>query len=124
MADRAFLKQFYDNDPDSLNVRQLSFLTGARDWAGATEVVSKFQLEGVMDTIQCSYLIVHGTEDFLGADIAVNSAAYAKSKGIDVTLKLFTPEETGAAHCQMDNPTLGQEYICDWIADRLGVKQS
>lgn len=124
LADRPFLKQFHENDPDSLNVRQLSFLTGAKDWDGATEVVSKFRLEGVIDTIQCPYLIVHGTEDFLGAELATSSAAYAKSKGVDVTLKMFTPEETGASHCQMDNPTLGQEYICDWIADRLGVKQS
>ncbi len=78
----------------------------------------------MIGNIRCPYLVVHGTEDFLGVDIAEDSVAYARSKGVDVTYKLFTPEETGAAHCQMDNPTLGQEYICDWIADRLGITQS
>ena len=32
-------------------------------------------------------------------------------------------EETGAAHCQCDNPTLGKEYACDWLADKLSIDQ-
>ena len=51
------------------------------------------------------------------------SYEYLKERGVDVTLRIFTAEETGAAHCQIDNPSLGQEYICDWIADRLGIDQ-
>ena len=33
------------------------------------------------------------------------------------------PEETGAEHCQHDNPTLGQEVLADWLADRFGIDQ-
>ena len=122
LADRDFLKEFYRAAPNSLNVRQLMFLTGSANWDETMDVVGKFRLDGVIDTISCPYLVVHGEQDFLGVDIAENSVAYAKSKGVDVTYKLFTSAETGAAHCQMDNPTLGQEYICDWIADRLGIQ--
>ena len=32
-------------------------------------------------------------------------------------------EETGAEHCQHDNPTIGQEILADWLADRFGIDQ-
>jgi hypothetical protein len=37
----------------------------------------------------------------------------------DVTLKIFTAEETAAMQGHADNPTLANEYIFDWIAARL-----
>jgi hypothetical protein len=40
---------------------------------------------------------------------------------VDVSIKWISPEETGAAHCQIDNPTIGMELICDWLADRLAT---
>ncbi|MDK2760447.1 MAG: esterase FrsA [Sphingopyxis sp.] len=124
LSEEDFLRAFEKNNPDSLNVRQLTWLVGAKDWDETIEKLKNFKLEGVIDKIRCPYLVVHGEQDFLGADIAEDSVNYARSKGVDVTYKLFTPEETGAAHCQMDNPTLGQEYICDWIADKLGLVQT
>ena len=48
---------------------------------------------------------------------------YAKAKGVNVTLRLTSAEETGAEHCQHDNPTLGQEIMCDWLADIFGIDQ-
>ncbi len=30
---------------------------------------------------------------------------------------------TGADHCQHDNPTIGQEYIADWLADVFGIDE-
>ncbi|MFM9578061.1 hypothetical protein, partial [Streptomyces turgidiscabies] len=48
---------------------------------------------------------------------------YARSKGVDVTLRLTSPEEPGAEHCQHDNPTLGQEILCDWLADVFKIDQ-
>lgn len=123
LSDRGWLEAFYERDPESLNVRQFMWLTGTKSWEEAMEATKDFRLEGVIDKIRCPYLIVHGEHDFLGPDLGETSARYAKSKGVDVTYKLFSAEETGAAHCQMDNPTLGQEFICDWIADQLGVAQ-
>jgi hypothetical protein len=48
---------------------------------------------------------------------------YGKAKGVDVTLRLLSEEETGAEHCQHDNPTIGQEILADWLADRFGIDQ-
>src|SRR3989442_13478632 len=48
---------------------------------------------------------------------------YAKAHGVDVTLRFVTPEETGAEHCQHDNPTIGQELMGDWLADVFGIDQ-
>lgn len=28
-------------------------------------------------------------------------------------------EETGASHCQADNPTIGQEFVADWLQRKL-----
>jgi hypothetical protein len=42
---------------------------------------------------------------------------------VKVTLRLTTEEETGAEHCQHDNPTLGQELMGDWLADVFGIDQ-
>jgi hypothetical protein len=42
---------------------------------------------------------------------------------VDATLRLTSPEETGAEHCQHDNPTIGQEILSDWLADRFGIDQ-
>jgi dienelactone hydrolase len=83
-----------------------------------------FKLEGVIDKIRCPYFIVHGGYDVLGVDQAQKVYDYAKAHGVDVTLRLVTEEETGAEHCQHDNPTLGQELINDWLADRFGIDQS
>ncbi|MBW2370139.1 MAG: alpha/beta hydrolase, partial [Deltaproteobacteria bacterium] len=35
-------------------------------------------------------------------------------------LKIFTPEDGGIEHCQVDNNLLGIEYISDWVAEVLG----
>ena len=48
---------------------------------------------------------------------------YGRKHGVDVTLRLVEEDETGAEHCQHDNPTIGQELMADWLADRFGIDQ-
>jgi hypothetical protein len=38
-------------------------------------------------------------------------------------LRLVSEDETGAEHCQHDNPTIGQELMADWLADCFGINQ-
>ena len=52
----------------------------------------------------------------------VLSRFYYRWHGIRL-LRLIGEEETGAEHCQHDNPTIGQEYMADWLADRFGIDQ-
>ena len=85
--------------------------------------VQKFKLEGVLDHMKCPYLVLHGGHDVLGVESVKLVYDYAKSKGVNVTLRLTSAEETGAEHCQHDNPTLGQEIMIDWLADIFGIDQ-
>lgn len=34
---------------------------------------------------------------------------------------MIEPEETGAEHCQHNNPTIGQEYMADWLPSIFGI---
>lgn len=101
----------------------IRWVFGAASMDEALEKGKDFKLEGIIDTIQCPYLIVHGGYDVLGVDQAQRVYDYAKDKGVDVTLRLVTEDETGAEHCQHDNPTLGQELINDWLADLFRIDQ-
>lgn len=101
----------------------IRWVFGASSMKEAFEKGKDFKLEGVIDKIRCPYLIVHGGYDVLGVDQAQKVYDYAKQNGVDVTLRLVTEEETGAEHCQHDNPTLGQELINDWLADLFKIDQ-
>ncbi len=101
----------------------ITWVFGAKNMAGAAEIAKPFKLEGVLDNMKCPYLIIHGGHDVLGVEAVNTVYNYAKSKGIDVTLRLTSEEETGADHCQHDNPTLGQELMIDWLADRFAIDQ-
>jgi hypothetical protein len=87
------------------------------------EICKRFRLQGVLDEMKCPYLICHGGHDVLGVQTAQLVYDYARNAGIDVTLRMVSAEETGAEHCQHDNPTLGQELMLDWLADRFGIDQ-
>ena len=117
-------------DPSRIAVRHLHWVLGI-EGEGTEEgfevirkTLAQYKLEGVQDKIQCPYLITEGECDFAGFEFAVQSYEYSKARGLDVTFKEFSAEGTGAAHCQIDNPTIGQEYICDWLADKLDIDQT
>jgi prepilin-type processing-associated H-X9-DG protein len=110
--------------PNAIAFRHLVWVSGQKDFEGAVEHFKDFELESVIGQISCPYLIVHGECDFGGLDAAKDSYAAAKAKGVDATLRIFKAEETGACHCQIDNPTLGQEFICDWLSKTLGVDET
>jgi hypothetical protein len=42
-----------------------------------------------------------------------------KVRVVDVPIEFLSEEETAAEHCQHDNPTIGEEYMFDWLADTL-----
>jgi pimeloyl-ACP methyl ester carboxylesterase len=96
---------------------------GAGSMKEAMEKARPFTLDGHLDHMKCPYLIVHGGHDVLGVAAAQKVADYAKSKGVDVTLRFVNEDETGADHCQHDNPTMGQELMIDWLADRFGIDE-
>lgn len=110
--------------PNKLIWGHLKWVFGCSTPEDVVEKAKGFTLDGIIDKITVPYLVLQGTEDWLGLKTATDTYDYAKAKGVKAELKLFDPSETGAAHCQVDNPTLGQEFICDWLAAQLGVDQA
>lgn len=103
--------------------RHLTWVFGVKTMADVVERTKQFNLRGVLRSMKCPYLIVHGGHDVLGVVAAGKLHGAAKDAGVDVTLRVVTEEETGADHCQHDNPTIGQELMIDWLADRFGIDQ-
>jgi pimeloyl-ACP methyl ester carboxylesterase len=97
---------------------------GKPSMKAAMEKAREFTLDGHLDHMKCPFLVMHGGHDVLTVSQAQKVYDYAKAKGVDVTLRLLSEEETGAEHCQHDNPTIGQEILADWLADRFGIQQS
>lgn len=101
----------------------ITWVFGVRNMAEAFERGRDFALEGHIDKIRCPYLICHGGSDVLSVQQALKVYDYAKANGVNVTLEMIQEEETGAEHCQHDNPTIGQEKMADWLADVFGIDQ-
>ena len=101
----------------------IKWVFGAETMDEALEKGKDFELEGVLGGMQCPYLIIHGGHDVLGVQQATKVYEHAKENGVDVTLRVLSEEETGAEHCQHDNPTIGEEHMFDWLAGRFGIDQ-
>ncbi|HEY6831203.1 MAG TPA: YqiA/YcfP family alpha/beta fold hydrolase, partial [Pseudolabrys sp.] len=119
------LTDMWGNKGDDFGLAMhIRWVLGAKTMAEAHKKMVPFTLEGHLENMKCPYLIVHGGHDVLTVSAARASYDYAKAKGVDVTLRILDPDETGAEHCQHDNPTIGQEILCDWLADRFGSDQT
>ena len=84
----------------------------------ALKKLEGFRLEGVVQRIRCPFLLVHGADDKqIPLDMARRcfDAVGSERKAF----KVFTREEGGSHHCQVDNTTLGVHYMWDWLEDVL-----
>ena len=116
-------QRFRDRGEGHALANHMKWVFGAKSMAEAIDKARPFKLEGVLREMRCPYLVLHGGHDVLGVENAKTVYDYAKSNGVKVTLRLTSEEETGAEHCQHDNPTLGQELMIDWLADVFRIDQ-
>jgi dipeptidyl aminopeptidase/acylaminoacyl peptidase len=116
-------QRFRDRGENHALAGHMKWVLGANSMAEAIEKAKPFKLEGVLSEMQCPYLVLHGGHDVLGVENSKTVYEYAKRHGVNVTLRLTSEEETGAEHCQHDNPTLGQELMIDWLADVFRIDQ-
>jgi phage head maturation protease len=116
-------QRFADRGESHALAGHMKWVMGAKSMAEAIEKAAPFKLEGVLNEMKCPYLVLHGGHDVLGVENSKTVYEYAKRHGVNVTLRLTSEEETGAEHCQHDNPTLGQELMIDWLADVFRVEQ-
>ncbi|WP_197029262.1 alpha/beta hydrolase family protein [Alicyclobacillus macrosporangiidus] len=110
-----------DDHPLALHIR---WVFGVRTMAEALLKAQQFNLEPVVGKLDIPLLIVHGARDMIGVEKARQLYRGALEAGVDVTLRMVSPEETGAEHCQHDNPTLAHEYVFDWLNDVWKIVES
>jgi dienelactone hydrolase len=67
----------------------------------------------------CPVLITVGGQGWLQKGVVTGLFERLKSYHPDISLKIFESSETAAAQGHDDNPTLANEFIFDWVADRL-----
>ena len=97
---------------------QFQFILGLTDSEAALERSRDFSLQDAAAKVLCPFLVTHGENDRV---VPVDAAhkLYAAIGSAEKTLKIFTTEETGAEHCQVDNRQLGIDFIADWLVANL-----
>ncbi len=83
--------------------------------------IHRLRRHGGLTSIKCPVLMTFGEHDWLDARHAASLCEALQAAGADVTLKIFAAAETAAAHGQSDNPTLGNEFVFDWISGKLAA---
>jgi dienelactone hydrolase len=79
-----------------------------------------FKLDGVIQRMRCPYLLLHGEGD-QQAPLEHAQKMIAACGSSDKELKIFTREEGGYHHCQVDNVSIGSAYMWDWVRRVLKV---
>ena len=116
-------ENYLRRDEDHEMAYQIKWVYGPKSMAEVREKAKPFQIGDGFSKMKCPYLIVHGAHDVNGVERARKAYESAKSQGVNATLRYVTAEETGADHCQHDNPTIGQEIMLDWLADIFRIDQ-
>ena len=97
---------------------QFRWVLGAPDNQTALEWAKRFTLEGIAQNIECPFLIVHGENDRI---VPLESAKilFGKIGSKRKAMKIFTADEGGTEHVQVDHRQLGMDYIGDWMMETL-----
>jgi dienelactone hydrolase len=103
-----------DPRTSSTSIFQFRWVVGAPDNETALEWAKKFTLEGVAQNIECAFLVLHGENDRI-VPLDAAKTLYERVGSKRKHLKIFTAEEGGAEHCQVDHRQLGVDYIGDWL---------
>ena len=103
-----------DPRTSSTSIFQFRWVVGAPDNETALEWSRKFTLEGVAQSIECAFLVLHGENDRI-VPVQEARTLYERVGSKRKHIKIFTAEEGGAEHCQVDHRQLGIDYIGDWL---------
>lgn len=96
----------------------IQWVLGASSMEDALKRLENFKLSGVVERIECPFLMVHGEED-AQVSLADAKACFNAMGSKDKTLRVFTAEEGGSQHCQNDRLGVAIPYMHDWLADKL-----
>ena len=120
------IKRKQDADPSSTAQSAFHFrwIMGClEDGQAAIEKAKKFSLVGVAENIACPFLVVHAGNDRV-VPVANAPKLYEAIGSQRKQLKIFSAEEGGSYHAQVDNRQVGIDYISDWLGPLLGGRES
>jgi pimeloyl-ACP methyl ester carboxylesterase len=98
--------------------RHILWVLGADSQEDALRRLEPFRLDGVVQRIRCPFLLLHGAGD---EQIPMEQArACFEAVGAQQeTFRIFTREEGGYHHCQIDNLSVGIGAMWDWVEEVL-----
>jgi len=102
----------------SVPPKLLEWVLGVSGRDAAMKKLEGFRLDGIVQKMRCPFLVLHGEGD-QQIPVTLAEKLYAASGSKQKTLKVFTREEGGFHHCQVDDVTVGIHYMWDWIAGVL-----
>jgi dienelactone hydrolase len=85
----------------------------------ALDTDHNWETNRVLRSIQCPVLVTVGEKGWLESDRVIELTDQPRAEDRDLTLKIFRQRETASAQGHLDNPTLANEFIFDWIESRL-----
>ena len=106
------------NESMSVPGHHICWILGVEDLSEVLEKLQEYKLDGVVQKMACPFLITHGSEDEQ-VPLQDAKALLNASGSTDKTLRVFTPLEGGAQHCQRDYATLAYTEMFDWLQDKL-----
>lgn len=104
----------------SVPPKHLEWVLGVSGRDAAMKKLEGFRLDGIVQKMRCPFLILHGEGD-QQIPVALAEKLYAASGSKQKTLRIFTREEGGFHHCQVDDVTIGIHYMWDWIGNVLNA---
>ena len=102
----------------SVASKHIEWVLDASSQDDAMKRLAPFKLDGVVQKITCPFLMLHGEGDEqipLSEAQKCFDAVGSKQK----TMKIFTREEGGYHHCQIDNQSICSAYMWDWLEQVL-----
>jgi dipeptidyl aminopeptidase/acylaminoacyl peptidase len=102
----------------SVATQHIMWVLNAKSQEEVLKKLEAFDLDGAVQKIACPFLLLHGEGDEqvpMSEAQACFDAVGSKQK----TFKVFTREEGGYHHCQIDNQSICSAYMWDWLEQVL-----
>jgi dienelactone hydrolase len=102
----------------SVPPEHLQWVLGVDSQGAALKVLEGFRLDGIVQKMKCPFLLLHGEGDEQ-ISLSLAHTLFDAVGSREKTLRVFTREEGGFHHCQVDNITIGVHAMWDWVGDVL-----
>ena len=102
----------------SVPPEHLQWVLGVDSQEAALKVLEGFRLDGIVQKMKCPFLLLHGEGDEQ-ISLSLAHKLYDAVGSKEKKLRVFSREEGGHHHCQVDNITIGVHAMWDWVCDVL-----